>query len=95
MSLDQNAYENWQQQQQERWEALCVRCGACCGAFDGDPCEHLRTDVSQKYYCVVYENRFVVQKKTLTGKNINCVPIRGILNSSWLGDSICGYKKKI
>ena len=93
MSSDQNQYDQWQQQELVKWEAKCGRCGACCGAFDGDPCEHLRKDASRKYFCSIYENRFGVHK-TLSGKDINCVPIRQILHNSWPGDTCCGYKKK-
>ena len=28
----------------------CHRCGVCCGATDGHPCEHLKYD-SEKYFC--------------------------------------------
>ncbi len=96
---DEQLYQHWQQEQEERWEAKCGRCGACCGAFDGDPCEHLRRrdpDVpgraARQYFCTIYERRFGTHK-TLSGKEIHCVPIRQILNASWPGDHCCGYKK--
>ena len=92
MDFDQERYEQKMKEEQERWEAKCGRCGACCGAFDGDPCEHLRKDESHKYYCSIYENRFGVHK-TISGKEINCVPIRNILHSHWHGDHCCGYKR--
>jgi hypothetical protein len=89
---DQNQYIQWHKQQEEQWESRCGRCGACCGAFDGDPCEHLRQDAQRKYYCSIYDHRFGTHK-TLSGKEIRCVPIRQILHFSWPGDSCCGYKK--
>ena len=93
MSLEDALYKEKQKQAEARWEALCGRCGACCGAFDGDPCEHLRMDSSRKYYCAIYNNRFG-KHKTVHGAEINCVPIRDILHSSWPGDTCCGYKKE-
>jgi len=39
------------------FEELCIRCGGCCGSFDGDPCEHLRRDDEGTTYCVIYKNR--------------------------------------
>lgn len=92
MNFNQEQYNQWQEEQLRRWESLCGRCGACCGAFDGDPCEHLRKNESQQHFCSIYENRFGTHK-TISGKEINCVPIRQILNSSWPGDHCCGYKK--
>ncbi len=92
MNLDDQKYEQWQEEQTRKWEALCGRCGACCGAFDGDPCEHLRKDGQHKYYCSIYENRFGVHK-TINGNEIICGPIRKILHSHWPGDQCCGYKK--
>lgn len=91
MNQEQERYHQFQEQELARWEAKCGRCGACCGAYDGDPCEHLRKDNQQKYFCSVYEHRFG-QHKTISGKQINCVPIRQILHASWPGDSCCGYK---
>ncbi len=84
-------YQQWQKDRHEEWEAKCGRCGACCGAFDGDPCVHLQKDGTH-YYCDVYENRFGPQK-TVSGRDINCVHIRSVLHTSWPGDECCGYKK--
>ncbi len=85
-------YQAWLQQSHEQWESLCGRCGACCGAFDGDPCVHLRRDAKGFYGCAIYENRFGEQR-TVSGRVINCVPIRQILETSWRGDECCGYKR--
>jgi len=93
MSTEEQDYEVWLRYRQECWEARCGRCGACCGAFDGDACEHLRKDEFQKYDCAIYENRFG-KHRTLHGHEIHCVPIRQILHSFWPGDACCGYKMK-
>ena len=79
---------------EERWEALCGRCGACCGVVEGDPCEHLRGDQKYKYYCSIYENRFG-EHRTVSGKILKCVPIRQVIHGSWPGDDCCGYKKEL
>jgi uncharacterized cysteine cluster protein YcgN (CxxCxxCC family) len=87
-------YAQWQEMQEKRWESLCGRCGACCGAVEGDPCEHLRGSKKGDYYCSIYENRFGLHK-TLSGKPFLCVPIRKVLHESWPGDECCGYKKEM
>jgi len=92
--MDNQHYDQWQKMQESRWESLCGRCGACCGAAEGDPCEHLRGSKRGEYYCAVYENRFGLHK-TVSGKPFECVPIRQILHKSWPGDECCGYKKEM
>ncbi len=72
-----NSYFQKQNDDLLRYEGLCKRCGACCGAFD-DPCINLKKDTNGKYYCSVYENRHGLQK-TVSGKSFNCVSIRDIL----------------
>ena len=90
---DLNRYNDWQDTRSKQWESLCTRCGACCGALD-DPCENLR-ETGGRYYCAVYERRFGTWK-TVSGQEINCVPIREKLGrgESWPGDERCGYKVK-
>ena len=85
-------YGNWHKQQERIWEAKCLRCGACCGIVEGDPCEHLVSTNDGKYACRIYENRFGLHK-TISGKEFMCVPIRKILHESWPGDECCGYKR--
>jgi hypothetical protein len=86
-------YQEWFTAKNEEWEAKCTRCGACCGSLE-DPCENLRKDKTNKYYCAVYDKRFGLWH-TISGKEINCVPIREKLTKghSWPGDEHCGYKK--
>ncbi|MCA9401017.1 MAG: hypothetical protein KC713_05285 [Candidatus Omnitrophica bacterium] len=90
---ENNAYEVWQDIQHQLWEKKCLRCAACCGLFDGDPCLHLKKgENGEGYFCEIYENRFGL-RKTVSGKTFRCVPIRDILHLSWPGDHCCGYKK--
>lgn len=90
---EQQRYEHLQLRQQQEWESTCRRCGACCGAADGDPCEHLVMLTQGGYACSIYENRFGT-RKTVEGRVFQCVPIRDILFESWSGDRCCGYKKQ-
>ncbi|MGC9363608.1 MAG: hypothetical protein ACP5FZ_03460 [Fidelibacterota bacterium] len=75
------------------FEELCIRCGGCCGAFDGDPCEHLRRGDDGLCYCAIYENRFGWHK-TVCGRKLECVPIMERLHDEWIGDHLCAYKGK-
>lgn len=89
---DETRFKNLQEKEEQLWEAKCLRCGACCGVVEGDPCQELRKAEDGKYFCSVYETRFGL-RKTINGRIFRCVPIREILHQSWLGDSCCGYKK--
>ena len=75
--MDKADYLLKQKEEHEKYEALCRRCGACCGAYDGDPCVHLVKCDNGKYSCSVYETR-IGMRKTLSGKNFACVPIRDL-----------------
>jgi len=86
-------YSKWQKRQLNEWEEKCLRCGACCGIFDKDHCEHLIKTKEGKYACSEYENRLGLHK-TRKGKNFKCVPIRNILHETWLGEMHCAYKNK-
>ena len=76
------------------FEDICVRCGACCGAYDGDPCEHLKKNGDGTYYCEDYENRLGTHY-TIHKVKIECVSIKKKLqlDESWIGDELCAYKK--
>lgn len=80
-------------EREESYEAVCVRCGACCGAYDGDPCARLRKDATGAFFCDDYDNRLGPQK-TVGGKRFNCVYVKDIMRYRWQGDSRCAYKKK-
>ncbi|MFA5311666.1 MAG: hypothetical protein WC355_05125 [Candidatus Omnitrophota bacterium] len=73
--MDEAAYLKKQEEEEARYEALCRRCGACCGALDGDPCEELRKNELGEYFCPVYDHR-IGMHRTVSGKQFACVPIR-------------------
>jgi hypothetical protein len=87
-------YISYQDKKLEEFEALCRRCGACCGALDNDSCQHLLLGKDGKYSCNIYENRFGLHK-TKSGREFICVPIRQILFKSWSGSWNCAYKKTL
>ena len=74
------------------YEARCLRCGSCCGAYDSDPCVHLLTGSDGKYCCDIYEHRFGL-RRTRSGKSFKCVPIRDIIFESWSRSWKCPYVK--
>jgi len=74
-------------------EELCIRCGGCCGIYDGDPCEHLRRDSDGTTYCAIYKNR-LGWHKTVSGRPIECIPIMEKLSDEWIGDHLCPYKRE-
>ena len=74
------------------FERICKRCGACCGAFDGDPCRHLRKNGDGTFLCEIYKDRFG-NHTTVHGTKMDCVPILEILEDSWTGDFFCAYKE--
>ncbi|MDP8260378.1 MAG: hypothetical protein P9L96_05210 [Candidatus Gygaella obscura] len=90
--MNSSNYVNKQQEDYLRYEGLCKKCGACCGAFD-DPCVNLKKDSNNKFYCKVYNNRFGSQK-TVSGKFFNCVPIRDVLKFEPLYPD-CVYAKNL
>jgi hypothetical protein len=90
ISMDDKEYHSYQKQKSHEFEALCKRCGACCGAYDGDPCQHLTFEhSSQQYYCKAYDNRLGTQH-TINGKMFTCVSIRDHIQQKTLRDQ-CGY----
>ncbi len=74
-------------------EEICTRCGICCGATDGQPCEHLRTDAVGAYVCEIYENR-LGPHRTVGGQSFECVQIRRVIELTG-GYADCAYVKKI
>lgn len=91
MSEDDKKYADLMKKRHAEWEAKCMRCGACCGIIEGDPCEHLYQADDGLYACSIYKDRFGLHK-TVSGKPFMCVPIRNILHTAWPGDQCCGYK---
>lgn len=92
-SSDIARYQEYWEKKEEQMEKLCARCGACCGAFDGDPCSQLQKAVDGTFFCRVYSDRLGIQK-TLKGREINCVPLRTILHASWVNKSSCAYVRR-
>ncbi|MFA5362698.1 MAG: hypothetical protein WC335_05560 [Candidatus Omnitrophota bacterium] len=89
--MDDPVYRQKQREYAEEYESLCRRCGACCGAFDGDPCANLRKSADNNgYFCKVYDTRLGPQK-TVSGKPFTCVLIRENLKKSSLPFPGCPY----
>ena len=89
---DLTRYNDYMVQHWLTWEAACRRCGACCGLAEGDPCEELGVDPQGRTFCRIYKNRFAGHR-TRAGREFQCVPIRNILHTSWVGCSQCAYKQ--
>lgn len=86
-----DAYTTYQEKKFEEYEALCKRCGDCCGAHGSDPCEHLLLN-NGAYSCDIYQTRYGV-RRTRSGLTFMCVPIRDVINKSWHARPGCGYLK--
>ncbi|MDD3234480.1 MAG: hypothetical protein WC583_00995 [Candidatus Omnitrophota bacterium] len=93
MEINREAdYSEYMFRKETLWEGRCRRCGACCGVLD-DPCEHLRPgNTSGQYYCDIYEMRFGL-RRTVSGKEFHCVPLRSVLHQHWASDHLCAYKE--
>lgn len=89
---EQEAYEAFLEKSAREYEERCLRCGACCGVYEQDPCVKLVREEDGRYRCSDYQNRFGEQK-TIRGNTFNCVTLRRILSGSWAGSWRCGYKK--
>ncbi|MFA5146071.1 MAG: hypothetical protein WC515_01650 [Candidatus Omnitrophota bacterium] len=87
--MDEEAYIKRQDRDHAEHEALCRRCGACCGSRGSDPCVNLAKGDDGKYFCRDYANRIGTQH-TVSGNIFSCVPIRDVLvyNTPYEG---CGY----
>ncbi|MBN1526650.1 MAG: hypothetical protein JW919_03595 [Candidatus Omnitrophica bacterium] len=71
-------------------EDICTRCGACCGAYDEDPCAHLKKGANGLTYCDIYPVR-LGKRKTVSGREFECVPISQVLAEGWPKDERCAY----
>lgn len=87
--MDELLYIQKQYEELQEYEALCLRCGACCGIHDSDPCSNLVKDASGSYFCRDYDNRLGIQT-TVSGKTFTCVQIRDLLKFD-LPYSGCAY----
>jgi len=86
-------YDKHLKDKQEAYEALCARCGACCGVFENDPCVKLKREPDGRYSCPDYENRMGLQT-TVNGNTFKCVTLREIRSGSWPGSWRCSYKSR-
>jgi hypothetical protein len=89
---DEVRYEKYWEDKYREYEDQCARCGSCCGAGEDDPCAYLRLSEGGGYRCAEYDQRTGL-KKTVSGKEFLCVPIRRILFKYWIGASRCAYKR--
>ncbi|MCK5706212.1 MAG: hypothetical protein KAI43_01070 [Candidatus Aureabacteria bacterium] len=86
-------YSSYITDKEKEHEALCKRCGACCGALN-DPCIHLQKDKQGKYFCDTYDNR-TREHNTISGETFRCVDIRSIIYKEWKGKENCEYFLKL
>jgi uncharacterized cysteine cluster protein YcgN (CxxCxxCC family) len=75
--MTEEAYKKKLEEAEAQREALCLRCGSCCGAYDIDACVNLEKLIEGTYTCKVYPRRLGLQK-TVSGKTFTCVPIRDL-----------------
>lgn len=71
---DTSRYDGSQKRRMAEHEAMCRRCGICCGSTDGDPCAELINNGDGTYMCGIYQAR-LGPRKTISGRSFNCVPV--------------------
>ncbi len=74
---DDALYEKKLEEQEAAHEALCLRCGVCCGAGGADPCGNLVRAADDRYDCAAYADRLGPQR-TVSGHIFTCVTIRDV-----------------
>lgn len=89
--MDGRAYFKKQEDYFSEHEALCKRCGRCCGVETSEPCSNLKKSADGRYHCASYENRFGPQL-TVSGRAFTCVPIRDVVRKG-LPYEGCGYAR--
>jgi hypothetical protein len=85
---DNKAYIESQRRSSEDYEALCRRCGKCCG-LETDPCANLKKGAAGSYYCAIYGSR-LGRQVTVSGRVFTCVEIREVVRKG-LPNEGCGY----
>jgi uncharacterized cysteine cluster protein YcgN (CxxCxxCC family) len=75
--MEDTSYQKKLEEQEAAYEALCRRCGECCGAFGEDPCEHLVETGDGRHECDSYADRLGPQK-TRSGVIFTCVTMRNV-----------------
>ena len=83
-------YNKYLEDKEGEFEAICLKCGACCGALD-DPCYNLVQTEDGKYFCRDYDSRIGLQK-TVSGNSFHCVSIREHITTGTLHPG-CSYSK--
>ena len=78
--MDDIAYFRKLEYQDEAYEAMCKRCGVCCGATTEDPCVNLKKTDDGTYGCTVYQARHGLQR-SVNGGMFACVNIRDVIAS--------------
>ena len=86
--MDDAAYSDNQRRNSEEYEAICKKCGKCCG-LETDPCANLKKSDSGGYYCAVYPSR-LGRQVTVSGRVFTCVQIREVVRKG-LPNEECGY----
>jgi hypothetical protein len=75
--MDDTSYLKKAEEQKIAYEALCRRCGVCCGAFGPDPCASLVKTADGRYDCGAYADR-LGPRLTVSGAMFACVTIRDV-----------------
>ena len=88
--MDDKRYQKHILEQEEGFEAVCSRCGACCGALD-DACSNLSKCEDGRYFCKNYSDRLGPQH-TVSGESFTCVPIQSHIEKNSLRPG-CTYLK--
>ena len=83
-------YEQKLEKDYDKYEAICARCGECCG-IGTDPCQRLIAGENNRYYCNDYPGRLGPQR-TISGKIFNCVQIRDNIEKGFYSPN-CAYTK--
>lgn len=76
-SAENEQYQKKLEEQETIYEALCRRCGECCGAFGSDPCSQLSPTKDGRFVCIAYTDRLGPQK-TRSGVIFTCVTMRDV-----------------
>lgn len=70
-------YQRKLEDREDGYEALCRRCGECCGASGSDPCARLSPSGDGRFVCTAYASRLGPQM-TRSGVIFTCVTIRDV-----------------
>lgn len=73
--MDDPTYFQRLESRNDAYEALCRRCGVCCGATTDDPCSQLKAVSEGAYVCSTYDKRHGPQL-SVKGNMFACVNIR-------------------